>query len=95
MKIKFKYFYGFIKNNPQHFFDLHEEIKQFFEKKHFKSCGCSASFENFSEEEKFKKLICNEEIRSLILDKSESLLHSEVDITDFSVNKCSENDQNK
>lgn len=84
---------SFVKNNPQHFNELHPLIKTYFDSFPVKSCGfCPKAIKptdqnniNF-----INLLLCNNEVRQLMLDKSKSLLDDDVEIEDFSVINCSE-----
>lgn len=98
MKLKTQALLTFIRNNPQHFNDLHPLIKQYFDTYPTQSCGfCPGSIKpNDKNSSSFKSLLlCNSEIRKLILDKSNLLLDTTTELEDFSVNECSESNQNK
>lgn len=96
MKIKLDYFFNFVKSNPYHFTGLDPEITKMYEFGASNSCNCAGGNSQLAASySHFKKLLCIEETRTKILDKSKELLDDSVQIEDFSVNSCSENLQNK
>jgi len=96
MKIKLDYFFNFVKSNPNHFTGLDPEIAKMYEFGASNSCNCTGSNSQLAASHKhFKKLLCNENMKGKILDKSKELLDDAVEIENFSVNDCSENFQNK
>ncbi len=93
MKITTDRLLSFVKNNPQHFNELHPLIKTYFDSFPVKSCGFCPKAINPTDKNNINfinLLLCNNEVRQLILDKSKSLLDDDVEIEDFSVINCSE-----
>lgn len=98
MKINIKGLDTFVRNNPQHFKELNSRIENYFKSIPVKTCGfcphAAPSPKNV--QENFASfLLCDEETRKLILDKSKMLLDNDVEIEDFSVNDCGESNKNK
>lgn len=93
MKITTDRLLSFVKNNPQHFNELHPLIKIYFDKYPVRSCGFCPNAIKPKDEKNINfinLLLCNKEARQLILDKSKSLLDDDVEIEDFSVINCGE-----
>jgi len=97
MKLKTENLFTFVRNNHQHFESLDERLKNLLEFAKNSFCTpCSQNNKNSANYlSEFKKILQNDKIRLLILDKSKDLLDDVVELEDFSVNNYSENDQNK
>lgn len=96
MIIKLDYFFNFVKNNPYHFSGLDPEIAKMYEFGVAGSCNCAGGSSQLAASySHFKKLLCTEETRTKILDKSKELLDDSIQIEDFGVNNCCESFQTK
>lgn len=101
MKTTIKDISVFVKNNPQHFKSLHAKVATYLDKLPPQTCGiCPKAAQAFQMAKENALdfgafVLCDEEVRKLIIDKCKILLDDVVEIEDFSVNNCGESDKNK